>query len=69
VVVFIHREEAYYKTEDDWNREHMGEDYPRGIADIIIAKNRNGPTNAIKVRFQNTFTRFENLSAGEPSLI
>jgi replicative DNA helicase len=69
IVVFIHREEAYYKTQEDWEREHMGEDFPREMADIIIAKHRNGPTGAIKVRFKHAFTKFENLANAEPSML
>jgi len=59
IVIFINREEAYYKTQEEWEREHMGEDYPHEMADIIIAKHRNGPTGAIKVRFKHAFTKFE----------
>jgi replicative DNA helicase len=69
IVIFIHREEAYYKTEEDWNREHMGEEYPREMADIIVAKHRNGPTGTVKVRFRHAFTRFENLGSTEPTLL
>ncbi len=69
IVIFINREEAYYKTQEEWDREHMGEDYPHGVADIIIAKHRNGPTGAIKVRFKHAFTKFENLANAEPPMI
>ncbi len=69
IVIFIHREEAYYKTQEEWEREHMGEDFPRGMADIIIAKHRNGPTGAVKVRFKHAFTKFENLANAEPSML
>lgn len=66
IVLFVHREEAYYKTQEEWEREHFGEDFPHGVADIFIAKHRNGPTGAVKVRFHHAFTRFENLTAGSP---
>ncbi len=69
IVLFIHREEAYYKTQEEWDREHLGEDFPHGVADIFIAKHRNGPTGAVKVRFHHAFTRFENLSSAEPTLL
>ncbi|MCL2141027.1 MAG: replicative DNA helicase [Dehalococcoidia bacterium] len=61
IVVFIYRDEAYYKTEEDWLREHPDQEYPRELADIIVAKHRNGPTGQIKVRFKNALTKFENL--------
>ncbi|MCL2149854.1 MAG: replicative DNA helicase [Dehalococcoidia bacterium] len=67
IVLFVHREEAYYRTQEEWEREHFGEDFPHGIADIIIAKNRNGPVGNTKVRFRHGFTRFENIPAGSPS--
>ncbi len=50
-VLFIFREEVYKP-----NREDL-----RGIAEIIIAKQRNGPTGRIKLAFLSEFTRFENL--------
>ena len=54
VIVFIYREEVYDK------------DTPRkGIADIIIGKQRNGPTGEIRLTFLGEFTKFENLVAEE----
>ena len=61
IVIFIYREEAYYKTEEEWIAQFPDKDYPRGIADIIIAKHRNGETGMIKVRFRHSLTKFENL--------
>jgi replicative DNA helicase len=34
--------------------------YPRGLAEIIIAKNRNGPTGEVQLRFIQELTKFEN---------
>jgi len=50
VVVFIFREEEYNATPDN-----------RGIAELIIGKQRNGPTGTIKMAFIKEYTRFENL--------
>lgn len=50
VVVFIFREEQYNETPDN-----------RGIAELIIGKQRNGPTGSIKMAFIKEYTRFENL--------
>jgi len=50
VVVFIYREEEYNQTPDN-----------RGIAELIIGKQRNGPTGTIKMAFIKEYTRFENL--------
>ena len=61
VVMFIHRWDKIYPTEDDWVREFGdAEPYPKGFADIIIAKNRNGPTGELKLRFLQELTKFEN---------
>ncbi len=60
VILFIYREEVYER------------DTPRkGIADIIVAKQRNGPVGEFRLTFLGEFTRFENLVAeayGEASL-
>ena len=50
LVVFIFREEVYNATPDN-----------RGIAELIIGKQRNGPTGNIKMAFIREYTRFENL--------
>jgi replicative DNA helicase len=50
VVMFIHRDD-YYMDQEEWARTHGEEPYPRGVADIMVAKHRNGPTGDIKLRF------------------
>jgi len=52
LIVFIYREEVY---EPDTPR--------RGIADIIIGKQRNGPIGEFRLTFLGEFTKFENLVA------
>ena len=69
VVLFIYREEYYYKTEEEWNREHQDKEYPREEADIFIAKHRNGPPGQIKLRFQHNLAKFYNVTSEEPSLL
>ena len=61
VVLFVYRDEYYY-TEETWIKEHPNEEYPAGLADIIIAKHRNGPTGEIKLRFEHTLAKFENMA-------
>jgi len=54
VVVLILREEYYKPTPDN-----------EGIAEVIIAKQRNGPVGSIKLSFIKEYTRFENLARAE----
>ena len=70
VVLFIYRDEYYYNKEE-WLNQYPDKDYPEGIADIIIAKHRNGPTGEIKLRFTSNLAKFENITAQaqEPSLL
>ena len=49
VIMFIYRDEAYNEDSDR-----------KGIADIIIAKQRNGPVGKVELAFLREYTRFEN---------
>jgi replicative DNA helicase len=64
VVLFIYRDDMYYSAEE-WNKLHdiEKEPYPRGIADIIIAKHRNGPLGQVKLRFLSRTVKFDNLES------
>ncbi|MBM4362369.1 MAG: replicative DNA helicase, partial [Deltaproteobacteria bacterium] len=50
-IFFIYRDEYYFPESPD-----------KGIAEIIVAKQRNGPTGTVKVRFSAQYTRFDNLA-------
>jgi len=52
VIVFIYRDEYYNKDNSP----------DKGLAEIIIGKQRNGPTGSIKLKFFGEYTRFDNLS-------
>ena len=54
IIMFIYRDDYY-------NRETSKEP---GVAEIIIGKQRNGPTGVVKLTFLNTLTRFESLAGG-----
>jgi replicative DNA helicase len=54
VIMLLHREDYYRMSEPDFQ--------PDNIAEVIIAKQRNGPTGTVKLTFLNKTTRFENLS-------
>ncbi|MBQ5776852.1 MAG: replicative DNA helicase [Bacteroidaceae bacterium] len=55
MVCFIHRPEYYLKTSEDGANNDI-----RGLAEIIIAKHRNGATDTVKLRFRGELARFEN---------
>ena len=59
VVCFIHRD-SYY------NKDENGDEDPesKGKAEIIIAKQRNGPTGSVHLAYLSDYTRFENLQSG-----
>ena len=39
-----------------------------GIAEIIIAKHRNGPTGSVKLHFSDKYTKFQDLALDDPAL-
>ena len=51
--MFIYRDEVYHEESED-----------KGIAEIIIGKQRNGPIGICRLAFIGQFTRFENLARG-----
>ena len=55
VVLFIHRPEKFGLTRDDGSSAE-------GIAEIIVGKQRNGPTGDVELAFINQYARFENLA-------
>ena len=69
VVLFIYRDEYYYPTEEDWLAQFPDKDYPEGIAQVIVAKHRNGPTGDLSLRFVPRLAKFENIASQEPSLL
>jgi len=52
LIAFIYRDEVYNPTEEN-----------EGLAELIIAKQRNGPTGTIKLQFEGHYARFRDLSA------
>jgi replicative DNA helicase len=50
IVMFIYREEVYKRDREDL----------KGLAEVIIAKQRNGPIGKVPLRFLGAYTRFEN---------
>jgi len=61
VVMLLHREDYYRRGEDNYQETNT--------AELIIAKQRNGPTGSVELIFRERFTRFENASyAEEPAM-
>ena len=63
VVMFIYREDQYVKP-DEWQAQHPAEPggaHPTGLAQIIVAKHRNGPTGTITTRWVARTAKFEDL--------
>jgi replicative DNA helicase len=52
VILFIYRDEVYNKDSQD-----------KGTADVIIGKQRNGPTGEVRLTFLGEYTRFENYTS------
>ena len=55
MVMFLYRPDYYGITEDEDNQDC------RGIAEVIVAKNRHGALRTVKVRFVANFAKFVNL--------
>ncbi|MEI8055175.1 MAG: replicative DNA helicase [bacterium] len=57
LIIFIYRDEVYHEDSPD-----------KGIAEIIIAKQRNGPIGKVKLTFLGQYTRFENIALSNYSV-
>jgi replicative DNA helicase len=55
VIIFIYRDEVYKKESPD-----------KGVAEIKIGKQRNGPTGTFKMHFASQFTRFDDFAEDQP---
>ncbi len=51
VITLLHNEDYYHRGDPDW--------VPKNVHELIVAKQRNGPTDTVYLRFLNEITRFE----------
>jgi replicative DNA helicase len=54
VIMFVYRDEVYHEDTEE-----------KGVAEIIIGKQRNGPIGTVRLRFFHEYTRFDNLYPGD----
>lgn len=60
VIMLLHREEYYHVQDEDWKNENPDK---VGVAEVIVAKQRNGPTGVVRLFWDNKTTRFRNYDA------
>ena len=63
VVMLLHREDYYYKDDPDWAENNPDS---IGVAELILTKQRNGPTGTIKLSWIAQSTRFRDFARGSP---
>ncbi|RPG22334.1 MAG: replicative DNA helicase [Phycisphaera sp. TMED9] len=63
VVMMLHREEYYHKAEPEWAEQNPDK---AGIAEVIVAKQRNGPTGVVTLGWNAQSTRFQDLTYSTP---
>ncbi|MGP1347430.1 MAG: replicative DNA helicase [Phycisphaerales bacterium] len=59
VIMLLHREEYYHTQDPDWAAENPDR---IGVAEVIVAKQRNGPTGVVELSWTASTTRFGNLA-------
>ena len=59
VVMMLHREEYYYRHDPDWL---VANPEKAGMGEIIIAKQRNGPTGTVQLVWDGASTKYKDLS-------
>jgi len=61
VIVLLHREDYYHTQNPEWAQENPDK---VGVAELIVAKQRNGPTGVVKLTWDSHTTRFKNHASG-----
>jgi replicative DNA helicase len=63
VVLLLHREEYYHLNDEDWALNNPDK---VGLAELIVAKQRNGPTDVVRLTWDRATTRFKNHADARP---
>ncbi len=61
VIVLLHREDYYHVQDEDWKLDNPDK---VGVAELIVAKQRNGPTGVVRLTWDPNTTRFRNYAGG-----
>ena len=73
VVMFVYREEYYLANKEprvgtpEYEKWQLDMSLVHGKAEVIIGKQRHGPTGTVELHFEGQFTRFGDLVAGRPA--
>jgi replicative DNA helicase len=65
IVMFIHREDRF-TSEEQWNAKNPSQPYPRGLAELIVAKHRHGPIDTLWMAVRDEHGRFIETRAQAP---
>ena len=63
VIMLLHREDYYHKDDPEWVEDNPDK---MGVAELILTKQRNGPTGTIKLSWISQSTRFRDYAEGSP---
>jgi replicative DNA helicase len=63
VVMMLHREAYYHRGDPDWLDQNPDK---ANVAEVIVAKQRNGPTGIVNLHWNSSSTRFQDLSYATP---
>lgn len=66
VVMFIHRDDKFF-SQEEWDRRNPTQPYPSGVAKIVIAKHRHGPTGELVLAVRDEFGLFSSFNYDENS--
>lgn len=61
VVLLLHREEYFHIQDEEWKANNPDK---VGLAEVIVAKQRNGPTGVVRLTWESGTTRFKNHTPG-----